>query len=48
MAALMLRHQRQTHQGLHRPLRAQHRIGKLKQRIPARGQTGIQLTAEGG
>ncbi len=47
MAALMLRRQRQAHQGFHRPVRAQHRVRQFEQRIRPRGEAPVQLPAEG-
>jgi hypothetical protein len=46
VAAPVLRRQRQAHQGLHRPLGAQQRVGDLEQRITTGGAAAIQITAE--
>ena len=46
MAAPVLRGQRQPGQRLHRPVRAQHRIGQLEQLITARGQAGMKIQPE--
>lgn len=42
----MLTDQGQLHQRPYRPVRAQHRIDKLEQRIRPPGQTGIELPPE--
>ena len=47
MTALMLRRQRQAHQGFHRPVCAQHRVRQFEQRIRPRGEAPVQLPAEG-
>jgi hypothetical protein len=44
----MLRSQRQIHQGLHRPIGAQQRVGQLKQRIRPGGQTAMEVSPEPG
>jgi hypothetical protein len=46
VAAPVLRGQRQPGQRLHRPIRAQHRIGQLEQLITARGQAGMEIQPE--
>jgi hypothetical protein len=45
--AAVLRLQRQRRQHPHRPVRAQHRIGQLEQRIGPRRQAPVQVAAEG-
>ena len=47
VTAPVLRGQRQPGQGLHRPVRAQHRISQLKQGIRPRREAAVKLTAEG-
>ena len=46
MTTPVLRHQRQARQVLHRPVRAQHRISQLEQRIRPGGQAGVELAPE--
>jgi hypothetical protein len=46
MATPVLRHQQQARQHPGRPVRAQHHIGQLKQRIRPAGQAPVQLAAE--
>jgi hypothetical protein len=42
----MLCHQGQIHQRPDRPIRAQHRIGQLEQRIRPQGQRRVELLPE--
>jgi hypothetical protein len=46
VAAAMLRNQAQPDQGPHRPLRAQQRVGQLKQLVGSSTQAPVELTAE--
>lgn len=43
VAAAVLRGQRQPRQRLHRPVRAQHLIGRLEQLITAGGQSAMEI-----
>ncbi|WSF74406.1 hypothetical protein OG754_00935 [Streptomyces decoyicus] len=44
--ASMFGQQRQVHRGLHRTVRAQHRVRQLEQLVAPGGQTLIELSSE--
>jgi hypothetical protein len=46
MTTLVLRGQCQVCQGFHRPVRAQHRLGQLEERISAPGKAGVEISPE--